>query len=77
MKTKTFQKEITTADGEKVMLERTTDDAADAVTLLAQGWAEKTQATLPEPPRQHQAPTQQLKTVTKENTKCPTRSPLP
>ena len=32
------------------MLERTTDDAADAVTLLAQGWAEKTLATLPEPP---------------------------
>jgi hypothetical protein len=50
MKTKTFQKEITTADGEKVVLERTTDDAADAVTLLAQGWAEKTLATLPEPP---------------------------
>ena len=50
MKTKTFQKEITTADGEKLVLERTTDDPADAVTLLAQGWAEKTQATLPEPP---------------------------
>lgn len=50
MKTKTFQKEITTADGEKLVLERTTDDPADAVTLLAQGWAEKKQATLPEPP---------------------------
>jgi hypothetical protein len=47
---KTFQKEITTADGEKLMLERTTDDAADAVTLLAQGWTEKEQPTLPTPP---------------------------
>lgn len=50
MKTKTFQKEIVTADGDKLVLERTTDDPADAVTLLAQGWAEKTLATLPEPP---------------------------
>lgn len=46
----TFQKEITTADGEKLVLERTTDDAADAVTLLAQGWAEKELPTLPAPP---------------------------
>nr|DAI47111.1 MAG TPA: hypothetical protein [Caudoviricetes sp.] len=50
MKTKTFQKEITTADGDRLVLERTTDDAADAVTLLAQGWAEKKQPTLPAPP---------------------------
>lgn len=50
MKTKTFQKEITTADGEKVVLERTTDDAADAVNFRAQGWTEKKQPTLPTPP---------------------------
>lgn len=46
----TFQKEITTADGEKITLERTTDDAADAVTFRAQGWIEKEQQTLPTPP---------------------------
>lgn len=46
----TFQKEITTADGEKITLERTTDDAADAVTFRAQGWTEKEQPTLPTPP---------------------------
>lgn len=50
METKTFKKEITTADGETLVLERTTDAASDAVTLIAQGWAEKPQATLPEPP---------------------------
>lgn len=57
MKTKTFQKEIVTADGEKLVLERTTDDPADAVTLLAQGWAEAkptetedSTPTLPAPP---------------------------
>lgn len=47
---KTFQKEITTADGEKLVLERTTDDAADAVNFRAQGWTEKEQPTLPTPP---------------------------
>lgn len=47
---KTFQKEITTADGEKLVLERTTDDAADAVSFRAQGWTEKEQPTLPTPP---------------------------
>lgn len=50
MKTKTFQKEITTADGETLTLERTTDDAADAVNFRAQGWTEKKQPTLPAPP---------------------------
>ena len=46
----TFQKEITKADGETITLERTTDDAADAVNFRAQGWAEKKLATLPTPP---------------------------
>ena len=47
---KTFQKEITTADGETLTLERTTDDAVDAVNFRAQGWTEKKQPTLPAPP---------------------------
>jgi len=46
----TFNKEITTDDGETLTLERTTDDAADANTLRAQGWTEKKQPTLPAPP---------------------------
>lgn len=46
----TFQKEIATDNGEKVVLERTTNDAADANTLRAQGWTEKKQPTLPAPP---------------------------
>lgn len=46
----TFQKEITTDDGETLTLERTTDDAADANTLRAQGWTEKKRTTLPAPP---------------------------
>ena len=46
----TFQKEITTADGEKITLERNTDNAADVVSFRAQGWTEKEQPTLPTPP---------------------------
>ena len=46
----TFTKEITTDDGETLTLERTTDDAADAVNFRAQGWAEKKKPTLPAPP---------------------------
>lgn len=50
MDQRTFTKTIKTDDGNDLVLTRVTDDAADANTLRAQGWAEKTQATLPEPP---------------------------
>lgn len=53
----TFTKTIKTDDGDDLVLTRVTDDAADANTLRAQGWAEaqpeqKEDATptLPAPP---------------------------
>ena len=53
----TFTKTIKTDDGEELVLTRITDDAADANTLRAQGWAETQPAekedstpTLPAPP---------------------------
>lgn len=53
----TFTKTIKTDDGEDLVLTRVTDDAADANTLRAQGWAEDKPAqkedstpTLPAPP---------------------------
>ena len=53
----TFTKTIKTDDGNDVVLTRVTDDAADANTLRAQGWAEAQPAetddstpTLPPPP---------------------------
>ena len=53
----TFTKTIKTDDGENLVLTRITDDAADANTLRAQGWAETQPAekedstpTLPAPP---------------------------
>jgi hypothetical protein len=53
----TFTKTIKTDDGKDIVLTRITDDAADANTLRAQGWAEAKQAktedstpTLPAPP---------------------------
>ncbi len=53
----TFTKTIKTDDGEELVLTRITDDAADANTLRAQGWAETQAAekedstpTLPAPP---------------------------
>lgn len=53
----TFTKTIKTDDGDDLVLTRVTDDAADANTLRAQGWAEVQPAqkedatpTLPAPP---------------------------
>ena len=46
----TFTKTIKTDDGDDITLERTTNDAADAVNFRAQGWTEKKQSTLPAPP---------------------------
>ena len=53
----TFTKTIKTDDGNDVVLTRVTDDAADANTLRAQGWAEAQPdepeaavPTLPAPP---------------------------
>lgn len=53
----TFTKTIKTDDGNDLVLTRVTDDAADANTLRAQGWAEAKPAetedstpTLPAPP---------------------------
>ena len=53
----TFTKTIKTDDGDDLVLTRVTDDAADANTLRAQGWAEAKPAqkedltpTLPAPP---------------------------
>ena len=53
----TFTKTIKTDGGEDLVLTRVTDDAADANTLRAQGWAEAQPAeteedtpTLPAPP---------------------------
>lgn len=53
----TFTKTIKTEDGVDLVLTRVTDDAADANTLRAQGWAEAQPAqkedsmpTLPAPP---------------------------
>lgn len=52
-----FTKTIKTDDGNDLVLTRVTDDAADANTLRAQGWAEAKPAetegaapTLPAPP---------------------------
>lgn len=50
----TFTKTIKTDGGEDLVLTRVTDDAADANTLRAQGWAEakpeEATPTLPAPP---------------------------
>lgn len=53
----TFTKTIKTDDGNDLVLTRVTDDAADANTLRAQGWAEAqpeepedATPTLPAPP---------------------------
>jgi hypothetical protein len=53
----TFTKTIKTDDGGNLVLTRVTDDAADANTLRAQGWAEaqpdeteEAVPTLPAPP---------------------------
>lgn len=53
----TFTKTIKTDGGEDLVLTRVTDDAADATTLRAQGWAEAQPVepeaaapTLPAPP---------------------------
>lgn len=53
----TFTKTIKTDGGEDLVLTRVTDDAADANTLRAQGWAESepeetedSTPTLPAPP---------------------------
>ncbi len=47
----TFQKEITTDDGETLTLERTgSDDAADAVNFRAQGWSERSSRRCLTPP---------------------------
>lgn len=53
----TFTKTIKTDDGDYVVLTRVTNDAADANTLRAQGWAEakpeeteEATPTLPAPP---------------------------
>ena len=48
----TFTKTIKTDDGNDLVLTRVTDDAADANTLRAQGWAE----AQPEEP-EHATPT--------------------
>ena len=57
MKQLTFTKTIKTDDGNDLVLTRVTDDAADANTLRAQGWAEAqpeepedATPTLPAPP---------------------------